>query len=36
VATRISFDKDKQVLELENYTSEPVRLNDVKMTVKSS
>ena len=36
VATRISFDKDKQVLELENYASEPVRLNDVKMTVKRS
>ena len=34
VATRISFDQAKQVLELENYASEPVRLNDVKMTIR--
>jgi hypothetical protein len=34
VATRISFDQEKQVLELENYASEPVRLQDVKMTVR--
>lgn len=34
VATRIRFDQDRNVLELENYTSEPVRLNDVKMTMR--
>jgi hypothetical protein len=34
VATKIRFDKKKNVLELENYASEPVRLNNVKMTVK--
>ena len=32
VATKISFDKKKDVIELENYSSEPVRLNNV--TVK--
>jgi len=31
VATKISFDKDKNQLELENYSSEPVRLNNVKV-----
>jgi hypothetical protein len=35
VATKISFDKDKKVIELENYASEPVRLNNVKVKVKS-
>jgi hypothetical protein len=34
VATRIRFDETKRVLELENYASEPVRLNDVKMTLR--
>lgn len=34
VATRIRFDEKRQVLELENYTSEPVRLNDIKMTMR--
>lgn len=34
VATKIKFDKKKNVVELENYASEPVRLNNVKMTVK--
>ena len=34
VATKISFDKEKKVLELENYSSEPVRLNNVKVSVK--
>jgi hypothetical protein len=34
VATKITFDENKKVLELENYTTEPVRLNNVKMTVK--
>lgn len=31
VATKISFDKKKNVIELENYASEPVRLNKVKV-----
>jgi len=31
VATKISFDKKKNAVELENYSSEPVRLNNVKM-----
>jgi hypothetical protein len=31
VATKISFDKKKNTVELENYSSEPVRLNNVKM-----
>jgi len=35
VATKIRFDKKKNVLDLENYASEPVRLNNVKMTVKN-
>jgi hypothetical protein len=34
VATQIRFDETRKVLELENYASEPVRLNDVKMTVQ--
>lgn len=34
VATKIRFDKKKNVLELENYASEPVRLNNIKMTIK--
>jgi hypothetical protein len=34
VATRIRFDEARKVVELENYTSEPVRLNDVKMTMR--
>lgn len=34
VATKIRFDKKKNVLELENYASEPVRLNNIRMTVK--
>jgi hypothetical protein len=34
VATRIRFDETRKVLELENYASEPVRLNDVKMTIR--
>jgi len=34
VATKISFDKKKNVIELENYSSEPVRLQNVKVTVK--
>jgi hypothetical protein len=35
VATKIHFDKKKNVIELENYASEPVRLNNVKVKVKS-
>src|SRR6185295_7373411 len=31
VATKFSFDKKKTALEIENYSSEPVRLNNVKM-----
>jgi len=31
VATKIQFDKSKQTLELENYSSEPVRLTTVKI-----
>jgi hypothetical protein len=31
VATKIEFDKKKQQMVLENYSSEPVRLNEVKI-----
>jgi hypothetical protein len=31
VATKISFDKKKNAIELENYSSEPVRLQNVKI-----
>jgi hypothetical protein len=31
VATKINFDKKKNQIELENYSSEPVRLNEVKV-----
>ncbi len=34
VATKISFDKKKNQIELENYASEPVRLNNVEVKVK--
>jgi hypothetical protein len=34
VATKISFDKKKNTVELENYGSEPVRLNALKVKVK--
>jgi hypothetical protein len=34
VATKITFDKKKNTMELENYSSEPVRLNNVKVKVK--
>ena len=34
VATKVSFDKKKQQIEIENYSSEPVRLNNVKVKVK--
>ncbi len=35
VATQIHVDKDKKTIEIENYSSEPVRLNEVKVKVKS-
>jgi hypothetical protein len=35
VATKISFDKEKNVIELENYASEPVRLNNVRVKTKT-
>ena len=35
VATKISFDRKKNAIELENYSSEPVRLNAVTVKVKS-
>ena len=31
VATKITYNKAKQVVELENYASEPIRLNNVKI-----
>jgi hypothetical protein len=34
VATKISFDKKKNQIELENYATEPVRLNNVEIKVK--
>ena len=34
VATKIKFDKEKNQVELENYSSEPVRLNNLKLEVK--
>jgi hypothetical protein len=30
--TKISFDKKKNAIELENYASEPVRLNNLRLT----
>ena len=35
-ATKIRFDKDKKVMELENYSSEPVRLQNLQIKPKSS
>jgi hypothetical protein len=34
IATKISYDKAKHTVELENYASEPVRLQAVKAEVK--
>jgi hypothetical protein len=34
VATKITFDKKEKRIELENWSSEPVRLNEVKVKVK--
>jgi hypothetical protein len=36
VATKIKFDKEKNQVELENYSSEPVRLNNVKVKTKTT
>ena len=33
-ATQIMFDKKKNAIELENYSSEPVRLNNLSLEVK--
>ena len=33
-ATKIRFDKDNRVMEIENYASEPVRLNNVRVKVR--
>jgi len=33
-ATQISFDKKKNSIEIENYSSEPVRLNNLKLETK--
>jgi hypothetical protein len=33
--TQISFDKKKNVIEIENYSSEPVRLNNLKLEPKN-
>jgi hypothetical protein len=33
-ATQISFDKKKNSIELENYSSEPVRLNNLELEVR--
>jgi hypothetical protein len=35
VATKITFDKKKNAIELENYASEPVRLNNVTVKTRS-
>ena len=35
IATKINFDKKKNVIELENYSSEPVRLNNIGIKVKN-
>ncbi len=35
VATRIDVDKQKKTVQIENYSSEPVRLNEVKITPRT-
>ena len=35
VATKIAFDKKEKQVELENYSSEPVRLNALNVKAKS-
>ena len=34
-ATQITFDKEKNSIELENYSSEPVRLNNLELEVRN-
>ena len=34
VATKVDFDKEKNQIQLENYSSEPVRLNNIEVKVK--
>jgi hypothetical protein len=34
-ATQINFDKKKNAIELENYSSEPVRLNELRLEAKN-
>ena len=34
VATQIKVAKDKKTIEIENYSSEPVRLNEIKVKPK--
>ena len=36
VATKITYNKSKQAIELENYASEPVRLNNVKAEARKT
>jgi hypothetical protein len=36
IATKLNFDKRENVIELETYASEPVRLQNVKVQRKSS
>jgi hypothetical protein len=33
-ATKIRFDKNKNNVELENFSSEPVRLNNLRLEVR--
>lgn len=35
IATKIKFDKKEKTIELENYSSEPVRLNNVEVKIAS-
>lgn len=36
VATKITYDKNRKVMEIENFSSEPVRLKNVRVTEKQS
>lgn len=35
IATKINFDKEHNTIELETYASEPVRLQNVRVTPKT-
>jgi hypothetical protein len=35
IATKVNFDKSKNQIELETYASEPVRLQQVRVTPKT-